>query len=100
MDDWLSLYCQLDQANRRAVYRLIWARLWRSRLRRLTGRLPQPAPTPLPVRLPFIHALLSFTVLGLLPARPLAIPTALGLSLAILIYAQLFRRMTSSPPSS
>lgn len=43
---------------------------------------------PEPLRLPVLHAALSFAILALLPSHPLAMPTAIGLAAAVIIYVQ------------
>jgi hypothetical protein len=53
------------------------------------GPFSRLRPTPLPVRLPLFHALVSFGCLSLLPASPLAIPTAFGLATALVFYIQI-----------
>lgn len=95
---WMHLYAQLDEDERQVVLELLHQRLtkrirqrsgWRLWLGVLRERLARVKPTPAPLRLPLVHAGLSFAILAALPQHPLAMPTALGLALAIVIYTEM-----------
>ena len=65
---------------------------WRLWLRMLHDWLARLRPTPEPLRLPLLHAGLSFLILAALPRHPMAMPTALGLALALVVYAEMLAR--------
>jgi hypothetical protein len=92
---WSRLYARLREDERQAIYRMLRLRLAAQARRRRTGlraRLARLRKTPAPLRLPILHAALSFILLSQLPTRPLSIPTALGLGLAIIVYGFIFVR--------
>jgi hypothetical protein len=53
-----------------------------------------PRQMPVPWRLPLLHALLTFTLLSLLPQRPLSIPVALGGAAAAVFYIHVLANCT------
>ena len=98
---WTHLYAHLDEDERRMVLDLLHRRLekrirqrsgWRVWLRMLREGLSRVRPTPAPLRLPLLHAGLSFVILAALPRHPMAMPTALGLALVIVVYAEMLAR--------
>lgn len=98
---WMHLYAQLDEDERRKVLELLRQRLrkrvrqrsgWRRWLGVLRERLTRVRPTPAPLRLPLVHAGLSFAILAALPHHPLAMPTAVGLALVIVIYTEMLAK--------
>ena len=102
---WTHLYAHLEEDERRMVLDLLRQRLekrirqrsgWRLWLRMLREGLSRVRPTPAPLRLPLVHAGLSFAILAGLPRHPMAMPTALGLALAIVVYAEMLARRGSA----
>ena len=93
LENWTHLYAELDPAERQALYALLQARLRAQRRARRwegwRGWLPRLRATPPPLQLPLLHAGLSFALLLALPRHPLAMPTALGLAMAIVLSGRL-----------
>lgn len=110
--EWVKIYSQMDEVSRKEMTGLMRGRI-RPRMRgrradwwrgfsekveapwlRLRPTWLRMHPTPLPLRLPLIHAVLSFLCLSLLPARPLSIPTALGIATVLIVYLQILAYRT------
>jgi len=86
-DEWARIYQRMNQANRRVMLQLMKLRLMQLRLMRLCPRRRmERSRYTYPVQLALLQAAIAFLCLGLLPRHPLAMPTAMGLGLAAVVY--------------